>query len=99
LATRKNYDFRYQEAQYSRQNAWIQVQRYQSQLAYYDTVALKQASLLLESGIKNYRAGEIPYLEYLVIRQEATSIRRNYLEALRNYNRSVIEWEGWLEGR
>lgn len=99
LATRKNYDFRYQEAQFNRKNAWMQVLRYQSLLAYYDTVALKQASLLLESGIKNYQAGEIPYLEYLVIRQEAIAIRRNYLETLRNYNRSVIEWEGWLEGR
>lgn len=99
LATRKNYDFRYQEAQFNRQSAWMQVQRYQSLLAYYDTVALKQASLLLESGIKNYQAGEISYLEYLMVKHEALAIRRNYLETLRNYNRSVIEWEGWLEGR
>lgn len=95
-AAQKKVDFHLHEARLQRQIARLEVQRNQSLLAYYDTVALHQANLMLETGIKNYQTGAISYLEYLMVKHEALAIRRNYLETIRNYNRAVIEWEGWL---
>jgi heavy metal efflux system protein len=67
-------------------------------LSYYESSALKNADLILEQARKAYRAGEIGYLEYLQSLRSGISIKTNYLQALNQYNLSIIKVE-YLSGK
>lgn len=65
----------------------------EASLNYYETSALKNADLILSQSLKAYRGGEIGYVEYLQSLRTALSIKSNYLQALHQYNLSVIRVE------
>lgn len=64
-----------------------------SNVAYYETSAMQNANLLLSQASKAFRGGEIGYIEYLQALKNAIGIRRNYLQAIHQYNLSVIKLE------
>lgn len=62
-------------------------------LNYYEGSALKNADLILNQAQKAYRAGEIGYIEYLQSLRNAVAIKSSYLQALNQYNQSIIKVE------
>lgn len=62
-------------------------------LVYYENSALANANLILTQARKAYEGGEIGYVEYLQSLRSAISIKSNYLQALNQYNLSVIKVE------
>ncbi|HCW07434.1 MAG TPA: hypothetical protein DGG95_08740 [Cytophagales bacterium] len=64
-----------------------------SNLNYYETSALQNANLLLSQSKKAFRGGEIGYVEYLQALKSSIAIRQNYLQALYQYDQSVIKLE------
>ncbi|MBN3034594.1 MAG: CusA/CzcA family heavy metal efflux RND transporter [Bacteroidales bacterium] len=62
-------------------------------LDYYETGALRQSEILLESARKSYTTGEIGMTQYLMLVSQSFGIRGEYLEALNRYNQTVIEIE------
>ena len=56
-----------------------------------------QSSLVIENATKSYFAGEIGYIEFLENARQGYDIQLNYLEALNNYNQTVIQLE-YLSG-
>ena len=66
-----------------------QLARAQASLLYYETYALPQARLILNTAEKGFRAGDIEYVEYVVNTQPAWQIQEAYLEQLRQYNELV----------
>jgi len=75
------------------QQALRELDKNTSNIQYYETSALQNASLLLSQAKKAYRAGEISYLEYLQALKSSIGIRNNYLQAIYQYNLSVIKLE------
>lgn len=70
-----------------------ELQKNEASLAYYETSALQNATLILSQARKAYQAGEIGYIEYMQSLKTVIGIRTNYLSALQQYNLSVIKIE------
>jgi cobalt-zinc-cadmium resistance protein CzcA len=66
-----------------------QFARAQASLLYYESYALPQARLILNTAEKSFRAGDIEYVEYVVNTQPAWQIQESYFEQLRHYNELV----------
>ncbi|MBX2899009.1 MAG: TolC family protein [Cyclobacteriaceae bacterium] len=62
-------------------------------LSFYETSALKNATLIISQAGKSFRAGEINYVEYLQALRTALSIKTNYLAALQQYNLTLTKLE------
>lgn len=67
-----------------------ELKKYNNALNYY-THEGKQLALQLETtSQKAYKAGEIGYVEYLTLKEEAVKIRLDYLEKLNQYNQTAL---------
>jgi len=62
-------------------------------LHYYETNALQNGELILNQARKAFHSGEIGYLEYLQALKTSLGIKGNYLQALNQYNQSVLKLE------
>ena len=54
--------------------------------------------IITEQATRSYRAGALDYLEFVLVLNRAMSIRQNYLEAINNYNQTLISIE-YITGR
>jgi len=61
-----------------------------SGLDYYEKQAIPEADLIIEQAAQNYRSGAMDYLDYILSLDRALSIKQNYLDALNNYNQTLI---------
>jgi len=57
---------------------------------YYEKQAIPEADLIIQQATKSYKAGAMDYLEYILSLNRALSIKQNYLDALNNYNQTII---------
>lgn len=69
----------------ARYNAAIRI------LAYYEDEALKNARLVSAAAEKQFIAGQINYLDYVVLVNQATALENDYYISLREYNEAIIQ--------
>ncbi|EOR96163.1 Cobalt-zinc-cadmium resistance protein CzcA [Arcticibacter svalbardensis MN12-7] len=62
-------------------------------LAYYKSSALANAELILKQIQSAYKSGDISFAEYLISVRDALALRKGYLQALNEYNQSVVQLE------
>ena len=67
--------------------------KYTSSVDYYEKQAVPEADLIIDQAARSYKAGALDYLEYVLTLNRALAIRQNYLEALNNFNQTVIAIE------
>ena len=60
-------------------------------LNYFDTKGLSNATLLFETANKQFKAGQLNHLNWLLLISEVSNIRNNYINALKNYNETVTQ--------
>ncbi len=65
-------------------------------LQYYEATGLGQASAIIEAANLSYRGGEISFAELSQYLNQALDIRKNYLEALNQYNQTTIQLNYYL---
>ncbi|RYY49918.1 MAG: CusA/CzcA family heavy metal efflux RND transporter [Chitinophagaceae bacterium] len=65
--------------------------KYDEAVRYYELSGLKQAAEQVRIAQFAYSKGEIGYIEYIQNMSQAMNIRLAYLNALRDYNQTVIE--------
>ncbi len=58
---------------------------------YFETTALKNAFIIFEAANKQFYNGELDYLEWVMLTNQAISIQSDYLDAVRNLNESSIQ--------
>jgi len=75
------------------QQALRELEKNAATINYYETSALKNARLLLSQALKSFKGGEIGYIEYLQSLKSSIAIRNNYLQALYQYNLSIVKLE------
>lgn len=68
----------------------------QNTLQYYEQSALPQADLLLKTTYKQFRLGDIEYVEFFQNTRQAWQIREAYLSEQLRFSQTVIELEKWL---
>jgi cobalt-zinc-cadmium resistance protein CzcA len=71
-------------------NQFRQLEKYTNILSYYETKALKQAEIILDHSLKSFRSGNINYIAYATASSEAFDIKIEYLNAINNYNQTII---------
>jgi len=67
--------------------------KYSSSVNYYEKQAVPEAEMIIDQSTRSYKAGALDYLDYILTLNRALSIKQNYLEALNNYNQTVISIE------
>ena len=78
---------------------WIEeLKRQQASIDLYESSSLDQAALIIKNASLGFQEGEIGYLEWTVLMNNAINIRVGYLEAVKNYNLTIIEIE-YLGGK
>jgi cobalt-zinc-cadmium resistance protein CzcA len=64
--------------------------KYASSIDYYEQQAVPEANMIIEHSEQSYKAGALDYLDYVITLNRALDIRQNYLDALNNYNQTII---------
>ena len=67
--------------------------KFSNSLDYYEKQALPEASTIIEQASRSYKAGAMDYLDYVMSLNRALDIKQNYLDALNNYNQTIISIE------
>ncbi|MFD2247862.1 CusA/CzcA family heavy metal efflux RND transporter [Pontibacter ruber] len=60
-------------------------------LSYFEQTALPNAKSIITTADEQFRNGEIDYLEWVLLTNQAITLRTNYLDAVRSYNQSIME--------
>lgn len=71
-------------------------QKYQDAVLYFENTALKNAEILKTTANQQFLNGEINYLEWVLLMNQAISIQSDYIEAIRNRNNAVAEINYYL---
>jgi len=64
--------------------------KYSNSLNYYEKQAVPEAGLIIAQATRSYKSGAIDYLDYIQSLSRALTIKQNYLDALNNYNQTII---------
>ena len=86
-----NYLIQQQALNSQYRQAFATYQKYLQALAYYETSALPNATIIASTANKQFLGGDINYLEWVLLINQAISIRSEYIEALRSLNQTTIQ--------
>ncbi len=67
--------------------------KYERSVDFYEKQAIPEANIIIEQAGKSYKAGAMDYIDYIQSLNRALGIKQNYLEALNNYNQTIINIE------
>ncbi len=76
------------ESQY--QSAWVQYRSNLQAVDYYEKTAVPNAAVIINTANKQFSGGEINYLDWVMLTNQATSIQNNYLDAVKMLNESIF---------
>ncbi len=65
--------------------------QHQQTVNYFEQTGLQNASLIIETATKQYSSGLINYLEWVMLVNQATAVKNDYLDAVRNLNESIVQ--------
>lgn len=68
-----------------------QYQLLEEAVLYFENTALKHAEIITTTANQQFQRGDINYLEWMLLINQATIIQSEYIETLRNRNNAVIE--------
>ncbi|MCX6220240.1 MAG: CusA/CzcA family heavy metal efflux RND transporter [Bacteroidia bacterium] len=64
--------------------------KFNNSVNYYEKQAIPEANIIIEQTTLSYKAGAMDYLEYILNLSRALTIKQNYLDALNNYNQTIV---------
>jgi cobalt-zinc-cadmium resistance protein CzcA len=68
-----------------------QYQTHLTTVNYFENTALKNATLIFETAGKQFVNGEINYLEWVILTNQAIDIQSGYLDAVKSLNETIIQ--------
>jgi cobalt-zinc-cadmium resistance protein CzcA len=72
------------------QTLLAEYEKYSNSLDYYQKQAIPEADMIIKQASISYKAGALDYSDYIQSLNRALSIKQNYLNALNDYNQTVI---------
>lgn len=76
--------------------AMKQYQKYQEAVNYFENIALENAEMLKTTANNQFLNGEINYLEWVLLTNQAIGIQSEYIEAIQNRNKAIAEVNFYL---
>ncbi len=64
--------------------------KYSKTVEYYEKQAAPEAEMIIRQATLSYKAGALDYIDYVLTLDRALQIKYNYLDALNNYNQTLI---------
>ncbi len=80
----KNLEFEYGQA-------YAQFIKYNHTVAYYEKDGLQNAALISATANRQLANGDINYLEWVQLIHQATTVKSNYMDAVKNLNMAIIQ--------
>lgn len=80
----KEYNNRYKQA-------WVAVAKYSQLVQQYENRSLKDGSEIIETATRQLNNGNIDYLHWVMLVNQAIAIQSDYADALNHLNQSIIE--------
>ena len=84
-------DLAQQQTKAAQEAVLLEVRNYASSLDYYEQTGLENANVIINTADKQFAGGEINYLQWVILVDQAISIKNEYLDMLNNYNQSIIQ--------
>jgi len=91
LVAESNYEVGLQSISNAYQTALGEYNKFLKTVEYYEKTALNNATLINTTAQQQLINGSINYLEWVTLTNQATSIRNDYVEAIKNLNDSIIQ--------
>ncbi|MFN3378234.1 MAG: CusA/CzcA family heavy metal efflux RND transporter, partial [Runella zeae] len=91
LVAESNYLVGMQSLDTEYKAAQNQYDKFAQMVAYFESTALANARLITTTANQQLFAGNINYLEWVQLVNQATTVRNDYIEAVRNLNEVVIQ--------
>jgi len=82
---------RLQQLETERDAAFIRYESSKARLAFYEAHQLPQAKVIMQAALAQFTAGEINYLEWVMLNNQSQQIQHAYLDAIDRYNNDVAE--------
>ena len=98
LIAENNYRLRMQSLSVEYNSALKQYQVQKATVEYYESTALQNAQTITKAANQNFSNGEIDYLQFTILLNQAIAIQSDYLDAVKNLNEAIIELN-YLTGR
>ncbi len=86
-----NYAMEVQHMTSAYQAAIFQYRKYLQAVEYFESKPLKNATLITNTANQQIAGGNINYLEWVQLVNQAVAIKNDYLEAVRNLNEAIIQ--------
>ena len=96
--SRANADYCTSSVKSNYQSLLDEYVKYAASVDYYEQEAVPEAGIIIDQSTRSYKAGALDYLEYIISLKRALDIKQNYLEALNNFNQTIINIE-FLTGK
>ena len=90
------YEVNLKNFETSYKTAIAQYQKHSLTIRYFETIALKNADVFTTIANKQLSAGDINYLEWVLLVNQATTIQSDYIDAVNNLNTSAIEINSFI---
>ena len=91
LISQNNYQIGLQTLNAEYQAAFKQYQTQLQTVKYFEETALKNANTITKTANQQFANGDINYLEWTMLINNAVSIQSNYTDAVKNLNQSIIQ--------
>lgn len=75
----------------SYKTALVQYQKNKEAIQYFERAALKNADIITATANKQFINGDINYLEWVMLVNQAITIKSDYIEAIKNLNAVAVE--------
>ncbi len=69
----------------------VHYKKYAATVQYFETTAIKNASLITAAANQQLANGTINYLEWVQLISQATTVKSDYVDAVKNLNESIIQ--------
>jgi cobalt-zinc-cadmium resistance protein CzcA len=79
------------QVQHDYQNALQQVAKFRQSLQYYENEGLNNADLIITTADQQFQGGDIDFLQWALVVDQAIAIKTEYINALSGYNQAVIQ--------
>jgi cobalt-zinc-cadmium resistance protein CzcA len=84
------FDYTKQQFQTELDKANATLQLLEERANYYETVQLANAELIQKTALKQFEEGEIDYMEWTLLNNQAIQIRNAYLDVVKSLNETTI---------
>ncbi len=85
-----NYQTQLSALETSYQSARSQYETYKGALSYYEETSMPEANIIRQTADKQFINGEINYLEWVMLNNQAIVIKNNHLDIIKLLNESII---------